>query len=153
MLEMSRSHLHWSLHPTGEGGCLMYLLPFCFLPISVFALFSHMLIAFCPYCSLSHFSHTLRTSSFASYRFIINLYLSLPIFNCLPIHSQFLSLADFYYSVYFYFTIIHLESVLISYSLTLSQCTYSSSISISSCLFQCLSHGVQNSKSHLPKNS
>lgn len=35
VLEMSRSHLHWSLHPTGEGRCLMRWLPLCFLPRSL----------------------------------------------------------------------------------------------------------------------
>lgn len=132
-----------------EGTSCVCCLSVSFLLLSL-SVSSHMLIAFCRYRSLYHLSHTLPISSFASYLCIITLYLSLSIFGCLPIHSQFLSLAVFYYSVYFHFTIVHSESILISYSLTLSPWTYSGSFSISSRFSHRLSDSV-NSKSHLPK--
>ncbi len=127
----------------------MCLLLLRFLPLSFslgFLTYAHSILSLL--LSFSFVSYSI--SSFASYLCIIARYLSLPVFGCLPIHSQFLSLAVFYYSVYFYFTIIHSESVLISQSLTLSPYTYSGSISISSCLFHCLSDSV-DSQSHSPK--
>lgn len=107
-----------------EGASCVGCLSVSFLVLSL--CFSHMLVSFCRYSSRSH---TLPISSHATYIYIITFCFSLTIFGCLPIHSQFLSLAAFYYFVYFYFTSIHSESVLISYSLTLPPCTYSGSIS------------------------
>ena len=91
----------------GRAPCLCIVclsVSFLFLSLSVF---SHMVPQFCHCCSLSHSSLALPVSSSASYLCIVSLYLSLSISSCLPIHSQFLSLAVFYYYVYFYFTIIH----------------------------------------------
>lgn len=70
----------------GSGGLHMRLLPFCFLPLSVF---SHMFIESCHYISPSHLSHTLPIPSSASHLCTVTLYLSLSIFGCPPIHSQF----------------------------------------------------------------
>lgn len=67
VLEMSRSHLHWSLHPSGEGGRLMRLLPLRFLPLS----FS---LGFLTY------AHSILSLSFS---FSSVSYLSLCIFLCL----------------------------------------------------------------------
>lgn len=106
-----------------------------------------MLIAFCCCRSASRLSHADLISSFSSYVSIRTPYLSSPIFGRLPIHSQFQSLAVFYYSVYF--TIAHSESILISYALV-SPCAQPGSISVSSFLFSHCASDSDNSKSQLP---
>lgn len=136
VLEMSRSHLHWSLHPTGEeereGGRLM---PGHFLPLLSLAL------RFPTYArSVLSLSFSVSSVSYSPCIFLCLLSLhynppSQSISGCLHAHSQFLSEAVFYYSVIFYCANTHSKSILIFYSLTLSLCTDSSSVLVSSCIF------------------
>lgn len=74
VLEMSRSHLHWSPHSTGEGGRFAHAFVASLFPSSFF--FSRLS------CkqrirSLSHVSNTLPICSFASNLCIVTLCLSL----------------------------------------------------------------------------
>lgn len=81
VLEMSRSHLHWSLHPTERGGRRAPRLPLCCLPLSFpVSVFSQMLVAFCRCCSPDHLSHTLLVSFSVSHLYIVTCSLCLPIF-------------------------------------------------------------------------
>lgn len=132
VLKMSRSHLHWSRCPTEEGGgCLMYRLPLCFLPLS-FPLFSQ--ICLCHSVFIVLHLICLILSQCLSLPPILSLQPSVFICQSLALstYSFSISLAVFYYSVYCYLTNIHSESIIIVLSphiLTL----------VPSCLFHCQS--------------
>lgn len=73
-----------------EGGRrLIYWLPVCFLFHSL-SVFSHMLVPFCLYCSLSHLSHSLPETVFASKPTLNPLSLSASHCVALPGCSQYL---------------------------------------------------------------
>ena len=140
VLEMSRSHLHWSPHPAGrgEGPSLVHL-----LFLSLF--FSHMLEESCPYCSPSDWSLSLPISSFAPQPGVVTCFSESV--DLLPsTHS--LSISVFGCFLLFCLFLFHNHSLRILFNLlfTHSFC----SISILSCFSHCLSGSV-NSKSHLPK--
>lgn len=79
------------------------------LSLSLFV-FSHVLVAFCHYCSLSHLSHTLPVSFFASYLYIVSCYL------CLPTYS--LSISIFGCFLLFCLFLYHQHSLRIHFNLS-----------------------------------
>lgn len=99
MLEMSRSHLHWSLRPAERGkgwGGLMCWLPLHFIPHSFslwyFLTYARSILSLS--LSLSHLSRTPPYILFCL-PFLHYNPLSLPISGCLPFHSRCPSLAVF----------------------------------------------------------
>lgn len=98
VLEMSRSHLHGSLCPAEEGGRVGAAS--CIGCLFASSLFSHMLVPFCLYCSLSHLSHSLPATVFASEPSSSTACLYLPVIAWPYLAA--LNIFIFYCSVYFY---------------------------------------------------